>query len=128
MHSAFQYLAMLIHLAQFALRIDFVPAVYQQVVHNQPAARSNAETVLRDRRRCHKPTCIQAFKESIAYAFRQINATLCCKGIFQFAANGRVHASPVAPGRQLLKKRAKGSVRNNTAGVKPAVLLARLDT
>jgi hypothetical protein len=49
MHGAFQYFAMLIHLAQFALGIDFVPAVYQQVIHNQPTAGANAEAVFYDR-------------------------------------------------------------------------------
>ncbi len=44
-HRAFQYLAILIHLAQFALGIYFVPAVYQQVIHNQSTARANAEPI-----------------------------------------------------------------------------------
>jgi hypothetical protein len=48
-HLAFQDLAVLIHLAQLALGIDFVLAVYQQVIHNQPAARANPETELNDR-------------------------------------------------------------------------------
>ena len=50
-HRAFEYLAMLIHLAQLALGIDFVPAVYQQVIHNQSIARANAETIFYHRRR-----------------------------------------------------------------------------
>jgi hypothetical protein len=48
-HRAFQYLAILIHLAQFALGIDFVPAVYQQVIHNQSSACANAEPVFYNR-------------------------------------------------------------------------------
>jgi hypothetical protein len=126
MHSAFQYLAMLIHLAQFALRIDFVSAVYQQVVHNQPAPRSNAEAVLRDRRRCHKPPCIQTFKGSIAYAFRQINANLCCNGIFQVAANGCACVA-VCAGAAVAEEAGKGNIRNKTAGVAPAALSARFE-
>jgi hypothetical protein len=50
-YSAFEYFAMLIHLAQFALGIDFVPALYQQVIHNESTACANAETVSRDFRR-----------------------------------------------------------------------------
>jgi hypothetical protein len=50
-YAAFEYFAMLIHLPQFAFGIDFVPAVYQQVIHNESTARANAETVSRDFRR-----------------------------------------------------------------------------
>jgi hypothetical protein len=50
-HPALQYFAMLIHLAQFALRIDFILAVYQQVIHNQSTARANAEPEFYDCRR-----------------------------------------------------------------------------
>jgi hypothetical protein len=33
-HRALQYFAMLIHLAQLTLGVDFIPAVYQEVIHN----------------------------------------------------------------------------------------------
>jgi hypothetical protein len=51
MHGAFQYFAILVHLAQFALGVDFVSAVYQQLIHKQSAASANAEPVFYDRRR-----------------------------------------------------------------------------
>jgi hypothetical protein len=81
-HRAFQYFAMLIHLPQFALGIHLVPAVYQQVIHNQAGARANAETVFYDYRRWHKSPPIQALKGFIAYAMYQLNANLCSSGIF----------------------------------------------
>jgi hypothetical protein len=49
MHCAFQYPAILVHLAQFALGIDFVPAVYQQVIHNQSTACAYAESIFYNR-------------------------------------------------------------------------------
>jgi hypothetical protein len=73
---------MLIHLAQFALGIDFVPAMYQQVIHNQSTARADAEPVFYDRRRHQKSPLIQALKGLIAYAPDQLNANLCSNGIF----------------------------------------------
>lgn len=39
---------MLIHLAQLALGIDFVLAVYQQVIDDQSAPGANAEAVFYD--------------------------------------------------------------------------------
>jgi hypothetical protein len=48
MYFAFQYFAMLIHLAQLALGIDFIPAMYQQVIHNQSTACANAESIFHD--------------------------------------------------------------------------------
>jgi len=49
LHGAFQYLAVLIHLAQLAFGVDFVPAMYQQVIHNQSASGANTEAVFYDR-------------------------------------------------------------------------------
>ena len=48
-HGALQNPAMLIHLAQFALGVDFVSAVYQQLVNNQSTARAYAELIFGDR-------------------------------------------------------------------------------
>jgi hypothetical protein len=81
-HGALQNIAMLIHLAQLALGVDFVAAMYQQVVHNQAAARAYAKTVFCDCRRRHKILLIQALKQLVAYALDQLNANLCFSGNF----------------------------------------------
>ena len=54
---------MLIHLAQFALRVEFVSAVYQQVIHNQSTARANAEPVFNNDRRRHKPPSFKRLRD-----------------------------------------------------------------
>ena len=81
-HRALQYIAILIHLAQLALGVDLVSAMYQQVVHNQATARAYAESVFCDCRRRHKLPLIQALKQLIAYALDQLNANLCFSGNF----------------------------------------------
>jgi len=75
-HGALQDSAMLVHLAQLALGVHFVPAMYQQVIHNQPTARAYAESVFYDHRRRHKLLLIQEFNGPIPYAFDQFNANL----------------------------------------------------
>ena len=65
---------MLIHLPQLALCVDFVFAMYQQVIHNQPTACAYAEPEFNNRRRRHKNALIQALKGLIAYAVDQLNA------------------------------------------------------
>ena len=119
MHRAFQYIAILIHLAQFAFGIDFVPAVYQQVIHNQPAAGANAEPVFYDRRRYHKSPLIQALKGSIAYAFYQFNANLGSSGIYSHLPQLAEHLSPVA----IAERKCKANAENKTADVQPAALV-----
>jgi hypothetical protein len=69
---------------------------------------------------------IQALKGFIAYALYQLDANLCCNGIFshcpRFCPEFAQRCVNRSPGMD-----AGGNAANKTAGVQPAVFLVRFD-
>ncbi len=122
MHGAFQDLAISIHLAQLALCIDFIPAMYQQVFYNQATVRADAESIFYDCGMRHKLPLIQAVKRLIPYAFDQLNANLCSDRIFSLPA-----WSPCLGAARAARMTCAGNAdaenadaENKTAGIQPA--------
>lgn len=71
---------MLIHLAQLALGVTLVSAMYQQLIHNKSTASAYTEPIFFDRWIYHKLLLIQALMVLIAYACTQLNANSYANG------------------------------------------------